>query len=78
MNRNLAIARRDFLRTGVHLTGGYSVCPEVREFAEWILGIPAQIGRVKGISGPASHLENTRYSSALGLAKRSHVCAQNS
>ena len=41
------------------------------QLAEDVFGIPACIARVKGISDPASILENPKYSCVIGLVKLS-------
>ena len=63
--------RLDSLRAGVRLTGGCSVISGICELAEDVFGIPACIARVKGISDPASILENPKYSCVIGLVKLS-------
>jgi cell division ATPase FtsA len=60
------------LGAGVQLTGGCSLLRGIDELARQVFGIPAYRARVNGVSGPASILEDPRYSCAIGLVKHSH------
>jgi cell division protein FtsA len=58
---------KDFLGSGVVLTGGGAVLPGMRELAEKTFNLPVRIGYPQGVRGLTDVVNNPIYSTGVGL-----------
>lgn len=58
---------KDFLGSGVVLTGGSALMPGMRELAEKTFGLPVRVGYPQGVRGLTDVVNNPMYSTAVGL-----------
>jgi cell division protein FtsA len=55
------------LGSGVVLTGGTSLLPEIATLAERVFEMPARVGWPGGVAGLTEQIEDARYATAVGL-----------
>lgn len=58
---------RDYIKSGVVITGGASLLDGVKEIAESVFELPVRLGMPRGISGLVDVVNNPMYATAVGL-----------
>ena len=58
---------KDYVASGIILTGGASLLDGISEIAESVFELPVRIGTPQGISGLVDVVNNPMYATAVGL-----------